>query len=62
MFKNLIELNTFSDHSKRIRGRVLLLPQLQRTTITQQGITQCRQKTWNSLHKSLKNYSNLTFI
>ena len=54
MFKNLNKFNTFSNHSYRTRGRFLLSPQFQSTTITQQSNIYRGPKTWNYLPNSTK--------
>ena len=62
MLKNLNKFNTFSNHSYRTRGRFLLRPKCQRTTVTQHTITYRKPKTWNSLPDFTKKYWNLSFI
>ena len=59
IFKNLSKFVTFSNHSYGTRGRLLLRPKYQRTTITQQSITYRGPKIWNSLPDTLKKIRTL---
>ena len=54
MFENLNKFITFSNHSYRTRGQLLLCLQFQLTTITQQSITYRGPKTWKSQPNSIK--------
>ena len=59
MFKNLNKFKTFSSHNYNTRGKLLLRPEFQRISLTQQNISYRGPKIWNSLPEPIRNSRSL---
>ena len=53
IFKVFDKFESFSNHNYNTRGKFLLRPKFQRTTVTQQSIVYRGHKIWNSLSDSI---------